>query len=470
MERPCGSRDDDDDKIYAYNMPSGEVIGAEIAMVTDGSGDTESPDVYTSAEINPGETYFQPAKPVHTGAIDYPGDTDWVRVDFELVEEPPSRTYRIGSEWVDSNNRIHSSIEMRDDYGEPIGGTYRAGNAPEGRSSYVYYEDGRRAPLHFIEVKAIDPEATGAYRLSVLPIPDDVPRSNHRSGRPWQESDAASNALAIDYRGDSDWFRLQYEPGRTYTLNGISEDSTLRSELRLEGYTSTGHPLTQTLVGNDGIISFDAQNREIVFRTSNRRITGEDYIVVAAAAGENSTGRYGITVAEDAAAPPPRDPGPSLTDRAYATLRDLTEKHSPRAAGTQQEHNAALYLANRLEDLGYAVSIQGFPLEVEPTTEVVVMASPGDRRVIRATALQGAVFGAATGTLAHVGLAGPGDIPEEGLEGKIALIERGEFSYGKKVERVTEAGAVAAIIYDKYQETAPLRGWMYGYLQACPRL
>ena len=459
--------DDDDDKIYAYNMPSGEVIADEIAMVSDGSGDTESPDVYTSTHINPGPAE-DPANPSHTGAIDYPGDTDWVRVSFNLANHP-SRTYRIVAEWVDSNNRIHTSVGMRDLYGEPIGGTYRAENAPEGRSSYVYYADSkRRHPLHFIEVKAIDPEATGTYRLSVLPTPDDVPRNNHRSGRHWQESDAAGNALAIDYKGDSDWFRLQYEPGRTYTLNAISEDSTLRSVLQLEGYTSTGHPLTQTLVGNDGIISFDAQSREIVFKTSNRRITGENFIVVAAVAGENSTGRYGITVDEEAAASPPPDPDSSLTDHASATLRDLTEKHSPRGAGTQQEHDAALYLAKRLEDLGYAVSLQEFPLKVAPATEVVAMTSPGDRRVIRATALEGAVFGAATGTLAHVGLAGPGDIPEEGLEGKIALIERGEFSYGKKVERVTEAGAVAAVIYDQYQETIPFRGWMPGYLPSVP--
>ncbi|HBJ32396.1 MAG TPA: hypothetical protein DDY93_13630, partial [Dehalococcoidia bacterium] len=38
--------------------------------------------------------------------------------------------------------------------------------------------------------------------------------------------------------------------------------------------------------------------------------------------------------------------------------------------------------------------------------------------------------------------------PAEGLAGKVALIERGTILFEEKVNRVTDAGAVAAIIFN----------------------
>ena len=56
--------------------------------------------------------------------------------------------------------------------------------------------------------------------------------------------------------------------------------------------------------------------------------------------------------------------------------------------------------------------------------------------------------GEASGILTPVGLAMSGDIPAEGLEGQIALIERGAISFRQKVDRAAEAGALAAVIYN----------------------
>ena len=47
-----------------------------------------------------------------------------------------------------------------------------------------------------------------------------------------------------------------------------------------------------------------------------------------------------------------------------------------------------------------------------------------------------------------MGLAKPADLPPEGLEGKIALIERGETTFGSKVAEVHKAGAMAAVIFN----------------------
>ncbi len=56
--------------------------------------------------------------------------------------------------------------------------------------------------------------------------------------------------------------------------------------------------------------------------------------------------------------------------------------------------------------------------------------------------------GAAVGLLAHVGLARVEDLPQDGLSGHVALVQRGRITFEEKVTRVAEAGAVAAIIYN----------------------
>jgi Zn-dependent M28 family amino/carboxypeptidase len=43
------------------------------------------------------------------------------------------------------------------------------------------------------------------------------------------------------------------------------------------------------------------------------------------------------------------------------------------------------------------------------------------------------------------------DIPEEGLDGKVALVERGLIRFSEKVRRLAEAGAVGAVIYNNSQ-------------------
>ena len=57
-------------------------------------------------------------------------------------------------------------------------------------------------------------------------------------------------------------------------------------------------------------------------------------------------------------------------------------------------------------------------------------------------------MGEATGGLAHVDLALEEDIPSEGLDGKIALVRRGEIRFEEKIRRVSEAGAAGALVYN----------------------
>ena len=146
-------------------------------------------------------------------------------------------------------------------------------------------------------------------------------------------------------------------------------------------------------------------------------------------------------------APPTAVPS-ALASRVYATLVELTEQYSPRESATDQELEAALYLRTRLNDLGYETSIQDFTVNLL-TADVEIHSTTGDSPDSpRAIPISMSVHGSATGALAYAGRALEGDIPAGGLEGRVALIERGRITFEEKVDRVAEAGAVGAIIFN----------------------
>lgn len=137
-----------------------------------------------------------------------------------------------------------------------------------------------------------------------------------------------------------------------------------------------------------------------------------------------------------------------LADEVYETLEELTKDYSPRQSATDEELEAAQHLRGRLSDLGYDTSLQDF--SVTQTLASVELASPtGDAPdAPRALPISESLQGIATGLLADVGRAFEEDIPTEGLEDRIALIERGDITFEEKVKRVAEAGAVGAIVFN----------------------
>ena len=147
------------------------------------------------------------------------------------------------------------------------------------------------------------------------------------------------------------------------------------------------------------------------------------------------------------AAPPTAVPS-ALASQVYATLVELTEQYSPRESATDQELEAALHLRTRLNDLGYETSIQNFTVNLL-TADVELHSTTGDAPgAPRAVPISMSVHGSATGLLAYAGRALEGDIPAGGLETRVALIERGRITFEEKVDRVADAGAVGAIIFN----------------------
>jgi hypothetical protein len=140
--------------------------------------------------------------------------------------------------------------------------------------------------------------------------------------------------------------------------------------------------------------------------------------------------------------------GTGLTDLAFGYLTELVEGLGPRESATGQERAAAEYLATRLEGLGYAVEVQPFVVESLSTDGSGVTLEGLDPEPLDALPLANSGMGDASGALVPVGRALDGDIPEEGLEGKIALAERGLISFEEKANRAASAGAIAVVIYN----------------------
>ena len=146
-----------------------------------------------------------------------------------------------------------------------------------------------------------------------------------------------------------------------------------------------------------------------------------------------------------------------LSVKGMELLTRFTEDYSPRESGTDGERAAAEFIKGYLEDLGYDVEFQAVDDEHLPWDAEFISLIGDGRPELRGVPLSRTAYGDVTGPLVSVGKAFEEDIPEDGLEGAIALIERGEITFEEKVNRVAKAGAVAAIIYNNERGQLPRR-------------
>ena len=149
-------------------------------------------------------------------------------------------------------------------------------------------------------------------------------------------------------------------------------------------------------------------------------------------------------------APPAQATDTFLEEKTFAFLERLTAEFSPRESATDEELAAAHFLRNRLEGLGYDVYIQDFEAS-SLMAKVEFSSGSATPDVIRTFQIAGSIEATKTGTLANVEKAFEEDVPDGGLGGKVALIERGTITFQEKVDRVAEAGAVAAIIFNNVE-------------------
>jgi aminopeptidase YwaD len=146
-------------------------------------------------------------------------------------------------------------------------------------------------------------------------------------------------------------------------------------------------------------------------------------------------------------------PSPALgaakfeSQRALQHVRELAVNIGSRPAGSDAETRAAEYIRGELARYGYATTIQEFDFEqfVDIGTQVDVLS--GRPETFQGRALGGSANGTAEADIVRAGIGRLEDFPA-GTTGKIALVERGELSFGMKVNNAAAAGAAGVIVFN----------------------
>jgi aminopeptidase YwaD len=126
-----------------------------------------------------------------------------------------------------------------------------------------------------------------------------------------------------------------------------------------------------------------------------------------------------------------------------ALARDI----GPRPAGELDELRAAEYIRQQLSGYGYQAELQEF--QFNDTKEQVTLAiSSSQAASYSANALAESGRGQIIAEVVAAGIGRPQDFPSDGLQGRIAIMERGELTFSDKVANALSAGARGAIIYN----------------------
>ena len=130
----------------------------------------------------------------------------------------------------------------------------------------------------------------------------------------------------------------------------------------------------------------------------------------------------------------------------YNHIAELSQ--SPRVAGTPGEDAAVKYIKNQFESYGYDTEVQ--PFEIYSYTAPSLIELNVDDMTFEPTPIDFAygVDGEVTADLVYVGLGATSDFEGKDVQGKIALIERGAFSFAEKILNAANAGAAGVIIYN----------------------
>ncbi|WP_096438696.1 M28 family peptidase [Alteribacter populi] len=142
------------------------------------------------------------------------------------------------------------------------------------------------------------------------------------------------------------------------------------------------------------------------------------------------------------------------SDRAMNHISHLAEEIGPRVAGTDEERESADYIQGELEQYGYEVSTQEFDIADRLEGHLQTSLSDDELAIRIGTGSASTDGEGVSGQVVHAGLGYEDDFPAD-VEGNIALIERGEFSFWEKAANATEAGAAGVIIYDNAEGLVP---------------
>ncbi len=166
---------------------------------------------------------------------------------------------------------------------------------------------------------------------------------------------------------------------------------------------------------------------------------------------------------------PPATPSPTpvvalphLAEVAFEYVKTLVEDLGSRESATDLELAAAEFISAELEAMGYEVDSQDFLVNKFSRDRPWLIITSPDEEVLESNFLGLTGTAEVVASLVSVGLGYEEDFPEGGLEGKIALIRRGEFTFEDKVQNAQAAGASAVVIYnnepDNFRGTLTTQG------------
>ena len=133
-------------------------------------------------------------------------------------------------------------------------------------------------------------------------------------------------------------------------------------------------------------------------------------------------------------------------DNIYNHIAKLSE--NPRVAGTPGEDAAVAYIKSQFESYGYDTEVQ--PFEIYSYTAPSLIDLDIDRMTFEPTPIDFTygVDGEVSAELVDAGLGTEKDFVGIDVKRKIALIERGGYSFAEKILNAANAGAAGVIIYN----------------------
>ena len=325
-----------------------------------------------------------------TGEIGHGGDHDWFAVELQA-----GRTYRFDLEGsaTDAGTLYDPYLRgIHDSNGNLIAGT-EDNNRGEGRNALVTFT-AIEGGTHYVSAGAWR-DQEGAYTLSVTDL---TAKDAHTAGTDTAGTVAVGGSVTgeIGYGGDSDWFAVTLEAGRTYRfdLEGSATDAgTLYDPYLREIHDSNGNLIAGTDDNNRG----QDRNALVTFT-----VTEDGTYYVSAGAWRDGEGTYRLSVTDLTDLPTePRNELPAIRisdEEAHERDGVLRFRVTLDKASTETvtvRYATADVTATAGEDYEPAAGILEFaPGETEKWVEVVLIDDPvedtGETFVLRLTDAVGA--------------------------------------------------------------------------------
>ncbi len=138
------------------------------------------------------------------------------------------------------------------------------------------------------------------------------------------------------------------------------------------------------------------------------------------------------------------------TDNMYSHLVQIANIDNARVTGTQGEHLTADYIAQEFEKYGLSVEKQQFPITAKLDSASCTMIDPENKSFTSKNFAYtpSTPHNGLTAELVYANLGSSSDFSNIDVQGKIALIKRGSYSFYDKTQNAAKAGAIGVIIFN----------------------